>query len=139
MIRMQRIENWFQSGLSGFRFALCQFHRSPAFATTAILTLALGIGANTAIFSLIDTAFLRSLPVRDPQQLVVFQWAAHNAPNTKRQYSYLCCPANAGAGTSRTDWASDASGEHDCSFSFPNRLRSADFFTPLTDGKCPAI
>ncbi len=83
MIRMQRIENWFQSSLSDCRFALRQCHRSPAFATTAILTLALGIGANTAIFSLIDTALLRSLPLRDPQQLVVFQWAAHNAPNTK--------------------------------------------------------
>src|SRR6266576_869556 len=90
MIRMQRIENWFQSSLSDCRFALRQFHRSPAFATTAI-------------FSLIDTALLRSLPLRDPQQLVVFQWAAHNAPNTKGQYSYMSCPTNAGAGTSRTD------------------------------------
>jgi predicted permease len=55
------------------KFALRQLRRSPALATTAILTLALGIGANTAIFSLLDQALLRSLPVRDPQQLVVLE------------------------------------------------------------------
>ncbi|HXT32117.1 MAG TPA: ABC transporter permease, partial [Vicinamibacterales bacterium] len=44
--------------------------RSPAFLAVAILSLALGIGANTAIFSLIDAVMLRTLPVRDPQQLV---------------------------------------------------------------------
>src|SRR6516225_1993622 len=44
--------------------------RSPGFTAVAIVSLALGIGANSAIFSLIDTLMLRPLPVRDPQQLV---------------------------------------------------------------------
>lgn len=70
MIRMQRIENWSQSGLSDCRFALRQFNKSPAFATAAVLTLALSIGANTAIFSLLNGLALRPLPVPRAEQLV---------------------------------------------------------------------
>ena len=45
--------------------------RNPAFSAIAVLTLALGIGANTAIFSLTDQILLRRLPVRNPEQLVL--------------------------------------------------------------------
>jgi len=62
-----------QNILNDLRFALRQLRRSPAFAITAVLTLALGVGANTAVFSLLDQALLRSLPVRDPQQLIVLK------------------------------------------------------------------
>ena len=64
--------------------------RSPLFAAVAILSLALGIGANTAIFTLIDQILLRKLPVRDPEELVMlFQRGNHNGSNMGgRMHSY---------------------------------------------------
>ena len=56
---------------SDFRLALRGLRRSPLFASVAILSLALGIGANTAIFTLIDQILLRKLPVKAPDQLVM--------------------------------------------------------------------
>jgi hypothetical protein len=51
-------------------YVVRQFRKSPLFAITSILTLALGIGANTAIFTLVDQLILRLLPIKDPQQVV---------------------------------------------------------------------
>ena len=53
------------------RYALRSFGRTPVFTAVALLSLALGIGANTAIFTLLDQALLQSLPVRQPDRLVV--------------------------------------------------------------------
>ena len=64
--------------------------RSPLFAIVAILSLALGIGANTAIFTLIDQILLRKLPVKNPEELVMlYQTGAHNGSNMgQRMHSY---------------------------------------------------
>ncbi len=61
---------WLGTVFQDLRFALRTLRKSPAFTATAILTLALGIGANTAIFQLLDAVRLRSLPVADPSSLV---------------------------------------------------------------------
>jgi predicted permease len=61
---------WLDTVLADVRYALRALRRSPAFALVAIFSLALGIGANTAIFSLLDAVLLKSLPVHRPEELV---------------------------------------------------------------------
>ncbi|MFN7996142.1 MAG: ABC transporter permease [Bryobacteraceae bacterium] len=75
------------------RFALRTLSRSPLFTAVAVLSLALGIGANTSIFSLLDQVLYRSLPVRDPRSLVVLHVDDHSSgwttkDNNESVYSY---------------------------------------------------
>src|ERR1022692_4400253 len=75
------------------RFALRTLARSPLFTAVAVLSLALGIGANTSIFSLLDQVLYRSLPVRDPKALTVFHVDDHSSgssssDNNQSVFSY---------------------------------------------------
>jgi predicted permease len=77
LIKEQTHEAWGWAALEHFaqdiRYGARQLRRAPAFTITAVLILALGIGAVTAVFSLIDAALLRMLPVEKPEQLVEFK------------------------------------------------------------------
>src|SRR3984885_2196997 len=60
---------WLERAVQDLKYALRRLLKSPGFTIAAIATLALGIGANTAIFELLDAVLLQSLPVKNPQQL----------------------------------------------------------------------
>src|SRR5579863_7320431 len=89
------------------KYGLRMLARNPGFTAVAILTLALGIGANTAIFSLLDAVMLGSLPVRDPGHLFVFKWSARGNPAYHGYSSFEGCfddgthPAASGCSFSR--------------------------------------
>ena len=65
--------------LRDLTYGLRMWRRSPVVTAVAILSLALGIGANTALFSVVDAVLLKTLPVENPEQLLVFEWQAGRA------------------------------------------------------------
>ena len=78
---------WLEDFGKDMRYAVRTLRRNRGFATVAVLSLALGIGANTAIFSLINAVMLRALPVQEPDRLVqIGRWSPEGRP---RPFSYL--------------------------------------------------
>jgi macrolide transport system ATP-binding/permease protein len=106
--------NPFHGIVDDLRSGLRMFRKNPGFAAILVLTLALGIGANTAIFSLIDAVMLRSLPVSHPEQLVqvrISLWRDRNGRAHAcgrcsflwRSGGYRGLPAGAAGFTARSD------------------------------------
>jgi predicted permease len=91
MDRRKRVKDYWGDAARDLRYAIRMLSKSPGFALIAIVTLALGIGANTAIFSAIDAVMFRPLPVADQHQLVIFSWSARHDPKFWGQSDYGDC------------------------------------------------
>jgi putative ABC transport system permease protein len=78
--RAMGIIEWLDSALQDARYGLRQLRKTPAMVLAVVLSLTIGVGANTAIFSLMDAAILRPLPVKDPDSLRIVEWLNQGFP-----------------------------------------------------------
>src|SRR2546428_5658933 len=74
------IIGWLDSSLQDARYGLRQLRKTPALALAVGLSLTIGVGANPAIFSLVDAAILKPLPVSDPDSLFIVEWTSQGFP-----------------------------------------------------------
>lgn len=79
-VRDEGIVPWLESFFRDTRYALRQMRKAPLLTLVVVVSLALGIGANSAIFSLVDAALLKSLPVPEAKSLRLIEWTNHGFP-----------------------------------------------------------
>src|SRR6266850_4553806 len=83
---------WLEDAVRDARYAARSLRRSPGFTITAITSLAIGIGASAALFSLLDQVLLRLLPVREPQRLVLVDWKGQALADNRGTYNLMSYP-----------------------------------------------
>lgn len=86
------LTRWLRDFVYDLRFSMRSFLRNPSFTATAVLSLALGIGATTAIYSLVDQVILHSLPVREPGRLVLIDWNGDHLYNGFGSWNLMSYP-----------------------------------------------
>lgn len=86
------LTRWLRDFVSDLRFSARSFRRSPSFTATVVLSLALGIGATTALYSLIDQVVLRALPVDHPERLVLIDWIGFQNAETMGTRNLMSYP-----------------------------------------------
>src|SRR5258706_8283673 len=80
---------WLEDALRDTRYAARSLRRSPGFTITAITSLAIGIGASAAIFSLLDQVLFRLLPVKEPERLVLIDWKGQALADNRGTYNLI--------------------------------------------------
>jgi len=86
------LTRWLRDFVYDLRFSARSFLRSPPFTATIVLSLALGIGATTAIYSLVDQVLLHALPIRQPQRLVLIDWKGDQVANGFGSWNLMSYP-----------------------------------------------
>jgi len=110
----------FEQFLQDLRYGIRMLRRSPAFTLVAVLSLALGIGANTAVFSLVDAVMLKTLPVRAPEELRILTWVRTGKEPNVSHIGYTVDDSITGQSVSS-------------SFSYPTYRQFRDSVTQFSD------